>query len=479
MKIIYGFLLFFCATLSYAQVGINTTTPDPSSILDVTSTEAGMLIPRMTTSQRQAITDPAEGLIVYDLDAAALFIFSDGSWEEQGTAKKRENYKLIQIPADLAEELVAGGNSKYLLQSDFLYEINGIIPLAFPIDLNNATLKGRDGFEDIVFNASGQTLIQSSTGGTIRDLSLAGNGSEILDINGGATDVLFITDCAFTNASNVGTIDGVGTVYIGLGQFLDNNGGFIVKDVASFFMTNTFWTVSNSGTFLTLNGTFDNLQLTNGRIIADAGETGIDVSNNPIINNDATLSTLSFVGDGLMIDPYTIGSYEGYNFTSQWNVNCSGIPLEVDFQATGNFYSTSSLTSGFAQSISNDNEVEVQGSSSTFDNTELFRFSATGGNNRLVYEGNKLRGFQINASLSVRVINAAGNFYSFLIAKNGVVVEDSDSLVLIENNTQVQSISLNTVVQLDTGDYIEIFVKRLTGDGTDTLVVFSENLTIK
>lgn len=49
-----------------AQVGINTNTPNASAALDVTSTDKGILIPRMTTIQKTAITTPAEGLLVYD-----------------------------------------------------------------------------------------------------------------------------------------------------------------------------------------------------------------------------------------------------------------------------------------------------------------------------------------------------------------------------------------------------------------------------
>lgn len=61
-------LLFLCATLT-AQVGIGTSSPDNSSILDIQSTDHGMLIPRMTSAQRNLITDPANGLIIYNTDS--------------------------------------------------------------------------------------------------------------------------------------------------------------------------------------------------------------------------------------------------------------------------------------------------------------------------------------------------------------------------------------------------------------------------
>jgi uncharacterized protein (TIGR02145 family) len=50
---------------TFAQVGIGTTTPNASAALDVTSTTSGLLPPRMTQAQRDLITTPAAGLIVY------------------------------------------------------------------------------------------------------------------------------------------------------------------------------------------------------------------------------------------------------------------------------------------------------------------------------------------------------------------------------------------------------------------------------
>lgn len=54
----------------YAQVGINhdNSTPDNSAMLDVKSTSRGMLVPRMTASQRDAISNPANGLMIYCTD---------------------------------------------------------------------------------------------------------------------------------------------------------------------------------------------------------------------------------------------------------------------------------------------------------------------------------------------------------------------------------------------------------------------------
>ncbi|MDG1394528.1 MAG: hypothetical protein P8P55_06880 [Flavobacteriaceae bacterium] len=75
-------VLFFAVGLTtYSQVGIGTTTPDASAALDITATDKGFLMPRLTTAQRMAIVGKAIGLQVYDtdLDAVMLHDGSDGT----------------------------------------------------------------------------------------------------------------------------------------------------------------------------------------------------------------------------------------------------------------------------------------------------------------------------------------------------------------------------------------------------------------
>ncbi|GAL77218.1 hypothetical protein JCM19274_4931 [Algibacter lectus] len=81
--------------------------------------------------------------------------------------------------------------------------------------------------------------------------------------------------------------------------------------------------------------------------------------------------------------------------------------------------------------------------------------------------------------MSIRVDNAAGNFYAFVIAKEGVLVTESNAVVRIDSDLQIQNVSLNADIDLIAGESIEVYVQRLTGSGTDELAVFSENLSIK
>jgi hypothetical protein len=76
-KIFTTFLLCLLAGIGlFAQVGINAdnSTPDPSAMLDVKSTTSGMLVPRMTISERNAIVSPANGLMVFCTDNNHFYV---------------------------------------------------------------------------------------------------------------------------------------------------------------------------------------------------------------------------------------------------------------------------------------------------------------------------------------------------------------------------------------------------------------------
>jgi len=81
-------------TTTYAQIGINNETPDASAALDITSTTGGLLVPRMTETQRDAISPAATGLMIYQTDGTVGFYYYNGSsWE--GYYSKNEVDTLI------------------------------------------------------------------------------------------------------------------------------------------------------------------------------------------------------------------------------------------------------------------------------------------------------------------------------------------------------------------------------------------------
>jgi len=72
--------LFAFLTSNFAQVGIGTSNPHASAMVDVDATNKGFLLPRMTTVQRSAIASPATGLQVYDLNTNSIWYFNAQYW---------------------------------------------------------------------------------------------------------------------------------------------------------------------------------------------------------------------------------------------------------------------------------------------------------------------------------------------------------------------------------------------------------------
>jgi hypothetical protein len=62
------------------QVGFGTSTPNASALVDITSTTQGFLPPRMSTTQKNAISTPSIGLQVYDSTSNELNYYNGSAW---------------------------------------------------------------------------------------------------------------------------------------------------------------------------------------------------------------------------------------------------------------------------------------------------------------------------------------------------------------------------------------------------------------
>ncbi len=81
MKNLLLFLILIIGITTHAQVAINNdaSAPDNSAMLDVKSTTKGLLAPRMTLAQRNAIITPATGLAVFQTDVAPGLYYNSGT----------------------------------------------------------------------------------------------------------------------------------------------------------------------------------------------------------------------------------------------------------------------------------------------------------------------------------------------------------------------------------------------------------------
>ncbi len=216
-RIIINFIIgffFLVNTDSFSQsVGIGTTTPENSALLDVNSTTKGFLPPRMNNAQRNAIVNPVPGLIIYNTSTNSLEIFGNTRWSgliiNQSTVKK-----------------LIGGSGSDIIRNIFPTNDGGFVLAGFTNSSNTGTFTGlvNSGGQDgwiIKLDATGKIQWQKLLGGSglfdfIYDIQPTNDGGFIL--------------CGTANSSNTGTLTGI-----------TNNGGedgWLIKIDAN---GNTVW----------------------------------------------------------------------------------------------------------------------------------------------------------------------------------------------------------------------------------------------
>lgn len=472
----------------FGQVGIGTITPNASSALDVFSTTQGMLTPRMTTIQRTAIVSPADGLMVYDTDLKSFCHYNStlSSWNKiTSEANGRAKFKIIKstdvLGTVLAAEKTAGGGAKYLLDTNTLYEINGIVNVDLPIELNNAYLIGMDAGEDKLIKASGD-LFTGTTGGSVKVLTLTATSGNVFNVigtgsiaGGTQTQSLVLRDCIIMGCSNVGKIENFALAFVSIVQFLGNTTGIVYKDISKVLLSNAAWFGNNSGTYEAFQGTFGLIEKTGGFSEVYGAGIGVDVSSNPTITGDAVIESVVFTGTvstGQYVKGYTVGTYTGYNFNDRWTVRSGGVPNEGDGVAVGDVNFDYLVGSGASTAFTGSAKTKLAGTTTS---NNLFRFSTDSQNNRLKYLGKKKRYFTANGALSFQS-SADNTTYIVYVAKNGTVINQSKVYVRSNSSNDVLAIPLVATVELSTNDYVEIWAERYTGSGS--MLTVSLNLSL-
>ncbi|AWI25625.1 hypothetical protein [Flavobacterium pallidum] len=497
LKITLFWVLTMTCAIGFAQIGIGTTTPDASSILDIQSSTQGLLPPRMTTSQRTAIASPANGLVVFDTTLGSLYHYDllTTSWIKiSGEKEGRIKYKLIKstdvLATVLAAEKTAGSNTKYMMDVNTLYEINGTINVDLPIELNNCYIIGQDAGEDKLIRATGD-LFTGSTGGSIKILTLTATTGNVFNVMGtgsiGAgtqTQSFIVRDCIINASANVGKLENFALVFASIVQYIGNTTGIIYKDINKLLLSNAAWFGNNSGTYETLQGTFGLVQKQGGFSEVIGTKIGFDVSSNPVINGDAVLDGVVFTGTvttGKYVNGYNPAVYTGFNFNNNWYVNSPGIPTEGDAQSTGTVYLNQSGTAQAATPLG------TQGVNTKLNITagltaNLFRTTATT-NNRITYVGKKGRIFQVNCAVAFDYVSGTGNTeYAFFVmripAAGGTDPQVPSETIIDTNAGYIQAFPIQGAVYLNSGDSIEIWIRRVNAN-SQTFKVRTFSMTMK
>lgn len=120
MKNIYTLALILIPLIGFGQsVGIGTASPDPSAALDITSSNGGILIPRVDTSM---ISSPATGLMVFNPTDNGFYFYNGSLWQQLGTVselKDQDGDTYIRVEQNPDEDVIrlsAGGTESLIIR---------------------------------------------------------------------------------------------------------------------------------------------------------------------------------------------------------------------------------------------------------------------------------------------------------------------------------------------------------------------------
>lgn len=184
MKQFFTFLatVLFTAT-TFAQVGIGTTTPAASAAFDITSTTKGILIPRMTEAEKNAIPNPATGLMLYQTDGTSGFYFYDGSiWSQIGVNKAYVEALEARIVALEAKQPAEIGD----------FREGGVVFWVDPLDNTHGLVCALSNYETKVEWGCDRTNLPNVPNVTDTDFSV--DGARIGDGMSNTTDI--VSDCS-------------------------------------------------------------------------------------------------------------------------------------------------------------------------------------------------------------------------------------------------------------------------------------------
>jgi len=109
-------ILITMAISSNAQVVITDDgSPESiqsSAVFELQSTSKGFLVPKMTTAQRNAISSPAAGLLVYDTTLKRFFVHDGSEWRSTGSSWLGSTTRIKLLPKDFVGTLGGGKGDK-------------------------------------------------------------------------------------------------------------------------------------------------------------------------------------------------------------------------------------------------------------------------------------------------------------------------------------------------------------------------------
>src|SRR5688572_14240082 len=248
---------------SNVKVGIGTTNPNASAALEISGTNKGLLITRMTQSQRDAIASPATGLMIYQTDNIAGFYYHNGSLWSPVSPSTSNLWNLTGNAGTNSGNFIGTTDNQPLLFKINNQSAGRIATRNVSLGLNS--LQASTGLDNVAIG--GLALFNNSTG----------NGNSAI-----GSDALRTNTTGFSNSAV-----GFQSMYFNqTGSFNTAMGSVALSANTSSFNTaygSNSLEANTSGTFNTANGVFSLTNNTTGTyntVIGATANTFTGVQNN-------------------------------------------------------------------------------------------------------------------------------------------------------------------------------------------------------
>ncbi len=354
MLICYLLLNYFIIPQSlFSQVGINETgsPPNPSSILDISSDSKGLLIPRMTETDKNGIVSPAHSMLIYQTDAKPGFYFNNGTpaapiWTLLGGDCEG------RIPIESLPYTISSSGSYYLTESltqvgtdngitistsDVTLDLNGNSLMGSPSGPTNAIII--DGVRSriniingIIKDWNNGILGTSCNNSSLNNLLISDNQGEGARLN----NSISVFNCQFENNGSDGLdIGDFGMVY----DCNSSNNSFDGIETGDESIVKNCVASGNNGSGYNLGNNINIIDC----LASSNGSKGISTGTGSIVNS---CNAIANSGNGFELKSGTIA----YKNNSKSNGN-HGFELDSDVQITNNT-ADSNDSSGFYTSFS-------------------------------------------------------------------------------------------------------------------------------
>lgn len=461
MKNLTLLTILFLNIGAFAQVkiGNNPTTINSASILEIEDTLRGVLLPRMTTNQRDSISIPPDGLKIYNTQTSTMDVYRFDHWAS--TKYDVPNDKLIYVYSidDLPDPL----GSSITLDTDATYLFMDIVDISpYYLELNGAVLRGLDPEGNgVASNVSGGILRSTDKSVFMKELAVIplSSTTKAYDFSDG-------TGTKFCNIFSGNSVVEVGIPSLGVGQvsgfkaitILDNywkcaDGIKVTGNVGKFAAGFVFIDEITAGAGIEFLGglIIEDIDLSNN-YFQYTGQIGVKVNATAQIDR-GRMTTNMFRGVGTVLDgvtPFDLGWNMAQNTNIQNTVSYGYIYMNNNATAT--------------TLPANDTYVKLNGFTSS---VKLLKFQSNI-DNRLTYKGRE----GISAKVFVTITGKApanSAEFTLSVSKNGTPIANPNQSTGSMVNNQTFTLVLETHVDMRTDDYIEPVIKTTSGNLSITI----------